>query len=108
MDYNYGTPLPPPQPARTSVLAIISLVAGIGGFIQVLPVIGPIAAIITGHLAKSEINKSGGTVAGGGMATAGLILGYVTLAIGLCAICFFIILPLLGIGLSVPLFNYNY
>jgi hypothetical protein len=75
---------------RTSVTAIISLVTGILGFVQILPVIGPIAAIITGHMAKSEIKKSAGTVTGGGMATAGLILGYLMLAVGLCLTCIFV------------------
>jgi len=75
------------SPTRTSVMAIISLITGILGFVQVLPVIGPIAAIITGHMAKSEIKKSNGTVTGGGMATAGLILGYLMLVLGLCLTC---------------------
>ncbi len=79
------TPLPPVT--RTSTTAIISLIAGILGFIQVLPIIGPIAAVITGHMAKNEIKNSGGMVTGNGMATTGLILGYVSLAFGLCAIC---------------------
>jgi hypothetical protein len=105
------TPLPPVQQTRTSTTAIISLIAGILGLVQVLPVIGPIAAVITGHIAKKEIKDSGGTVTGGGMATAGLILGYVTLALGLCAICVVFVLPLLGIGLSIPFLeglNYSY
>jgi Domain of unknown function (DUF4190) len=81
-------PLQPMQPMpRTSTAAIISLIAGILGFVQVLPIIGPIAAIIAGHMAKSEIKKSGGMVTGNGMATVGLILGYVALAIGLCLAC---------------------
>ena len=80
-----------PPTTRTSTAAVISLIAGILGFIQVLPVIGPIAAVISGHMAKSEIRKSGGMVTGNGMATTGLILGYVTLAIGLCLACIFIL-----------------
>ena len=93
-------PLPPASAARTSVTAIISLVAGILGFIQVVPIIGPIVAIITGHMAKSEIKKSAGMVAGGGMATAGLILGYVALALGLCA-CLLVVLMWAGL-ISLP------
>jgi hypothetical protein len=78
-------PLPPTT--RTSTAAIISLIAGILGFVQVLPVIGPIAAIVAGHMAKSEIKKSNGMVTGNGMATTGLILGYLMLAVGLCLTC---------------------
>jgi hypothetical protein len=84
MDYN-----PAPLPTtRTSVPAIISLIAGIAGW-SFLPFLGAIVAVITGHIAKSEIKKSNGYVTGGGMATAGLIMGYISVALGLCAICIF-------------------
>ena len=102
------TPLPPAQQARTSTTAIISLIAGILGFVQVLPVIGPIAAIITGHIAKKEIKDSNGMVTGGGLATGGLILGYVTLALGICLICVLFVLPLLGVTLfTIPFLDPN-
>ena len=78
-------------PTRTSTAAVISLIAGILGFEQILPVIGPIAAVIAGHIAKSEIKKGGGMVTGNGMATTGLILGYVTIAFGLCLACIFVL-----------------
>jgi hypothetical protein len=78
---------PFPQAPRNSTLAIISLITGILGFVQILPGIGPIAAVISGHMAKSEIKKSGGMVTGNGMATIGLILGYVTIAFGICLGC---------------------
>ena len=78
---SYSPPVPPPysyQPmppiTRSSTMALVSLIAGIAGW-TVLPFLGSIVAIITGHMAKSEINRSGGTVTGGGMATIGLILG---------------------------------
>lgn len=76
---------PNPVPAtRTSTMAIISLIAGIAGVVQILPVIGPLAAIITGHLAKKEIKNSNGMITGNGMATTGLILGYVILGLLAC------------------------
>lgn len=84
------TDFTPQPPTKTSVMAIISLVTGILGFVQILPGIGPIAAVITGHIAKSEIKKSNGMVTGNGMATWGLILGYIMLAIGLCLTCVFV------------------
>lgn len=99
---------PPIQQTRTSVTAIISLIAGILGFVQILPLIGPIAAIITGHMAKSEIKRSGGLVTGDGLATTGLIFGYLTLAIGLCALCVFVLFPLVGISLTIPFLNSGY
>jgi hypothetical protein len=67
---------PPPvyvQSARTSTMAIVSLVAGIAG-LSVLPVIASIVAVVTGHMAKGEIRDSSGMVTGDGLATAGLIL----------------------------------
>jgi hypothetical protein len=81
---------------RSSTLALVSLIAGITGW-TVLPFIGAIVAIITGHMAKSEISKSGGTVTGGGMATIGLILGYLAIVGGFCLLCVFVILPLVGV-----------
>jgi hypothetical protein len=48
-------------------------------------------------MAKSEISKSGGTVTGGGMATFGLILGYLAIVGGFCLLCVFVILPLVGV-----------
>lgn len=79
------------QPApETSTLAVVSLVAGILSF-MVLPVIGGLAAVITGHMARNEIRDSQGRLTGDGLATAGLVLGYANLALGLCGLC--------GIGL---------
>jgi uncharacterized protein involved in response to NO len=91
------TPTPAPV-TKTSTMAIISLIAGITGW-SILPFLGSIVAIITGHMAQSEIKKSGGKITGKGMAVAGLILGYLSIALGLCLICVFIILPLLGLTL---------
>jgi ABC-type phosphate transport system permease subunit len=89
---------PPTQSSstRTSVTAIISLVTGLLGLVQILPFICPMIAIVTGHLAKSEIRRSGGQLTGDGLATTGLILGYLMLAIGLCAACV-ILLVLAGV-----------
>jgi type II secretory pathway pseudopilin PulG len=60
--------------SQKSGLAKASLVCGI----LVIPTCFAtfIPAIITGHMAHSQIKKSGGRIAGAGMATAGLILGY--------------------------------
>ncbi len=70
----------PEVPPRTSGLAIASLVCGIGAYI--IPILIPaIIAVITGHMAKKEIRAGGGTVTGNGMATAGLILGYLNIAL---------------------------
>ncbi len=78
--------LPPlPVAKKDSALAIVSLVCGLVGW-TVLPLIGAIAAIITGHLAKKEIRDSAGSLGGNGMAIAGLIMGYVQIGFVLLAI----------------------
>jgi len=77
-------------------MATVSLVMGILGW-TVLPLLGSIIAIITGHMAKSEINKSGGMIGGGGMATTGLILGYATVILSLCGCLTAVILTTLGL-----------
>lgn len=59
----------------TSGKAIASLVCGIFGFF-----LGSIAAVILGHMAHSDIRKSAGRLGGAGMATAGLVLGYLGIA----------------------------
>ena len=79
-------------------MAIISLVAGICGW-TILPFLGAIVAIITGHMAKSEIKKSGGMITGNGMATAGLVMGYLSVALGVCLICVLVLLPILGVSI---------
>ena len=66
--------------AKDSVLAIVSLVAGITGW-TILPVCGGIVAIITGHLALNEIRSSDGDLSGNGLAIAGIALGYTCLAL---------------------------
>ena len=75
-----------------STLAIASLILGILGW-TFLPIIGAIIAVITGHMAKSEIKRSRGQLAGDGMATAGLILGYASIALGLCACAVIMLFP---------------
>lgn len=98
-------PLPPTTTApaaqvKDSTLAIVSLISGIVTWF-VIPVLGAIVAIITGHMAKSEIKKSAGMLKGNGMATAGLILGYVQLGflvLTICALLF--LLPTLGSSIS--------
>jgi hypothetical protein len=92
--------LPPPNeaPAPTSTLSLTSLMMGILGWIF-LPVVGGIIAIITGHLAKKEIRQSEGLLGGNGLATAGLVLGYANLVLGLCSCLVVLLFPVLFAGL---------
>jgi hypothetical protein len=75
-------PMPPVMP-HNSTLAIVSLISGIVGW-TFIPFIGSIVAIITGHMAKNEIKKGNGMVTGNGMATAGLVLGYIAVGVAVC------------------------
>ena len=70
---------------RTSSLAIISLVSGLLGW-TLVPWLGSIAAIITGHMARAEIKREPDTVEGDGLAITGLVLGYAMVAISLLVV----------------------
>jgi len=72
---------------QTSALAIVSLVAGLLGW-SLLPVIGSIVAIVTGHLARAEIRRRPEALEGDGLAVAGLVLGYVMVAMALVGLLF--------------------
>src|SRR5438093_5932092 len=81
-------PSPPfvPQPLpRTAPAAIWSLVLAILSFFCGW-LITAIPAVICGHIARSKIRKSRGALGGKGIATAGLILGYIALVIGVMGI----------------------
>jgi hypothetical protein len=75
-------------PLRTSGTAVASLVFGILSWIA-LPFVGALLAVVLGHSARSEIRRAPpGTIDGDGMALAGLILGWVHLAIFIALIMF--------------------
>lgn len=90
--------VPPPVhddiPPPTSSLSLTSLIMGIVGWV-LIPIVGAIIAVITGHMAKKEIRESQGLLGGDGVATAGLILGYSNLALGLCACLVLMLFPAL-------------
>ncbi|HBO34131.1 MAG TPA: hypothetical protein DD636_05250 [Anaerolineaceae bacterium] len=86
----------------TSVWAILSLISGIANYVG-LWFIGGIAAIITGYIAKNEIEKSNGRVGGIGLANAGLILGWVGIGLSVLAFCLTILIVVGVIGGSIAL-----
>jgi hypothetical protein len=86
MTYQDYQQVPPPVYQQNSSLAVISLISGIASFF-IVPLLGAIAAVITGNMAKKEIKQSAGRLTGEGMARWGMILGWVNIglsAIGLC------------------------
>jgi hypothetical protein len=82
----------------TSSMALVSLLLGILGWVA-LPVIGSILAVVFGHLALGEIDRSGGQLGGRGMAQVGLVLGYAALGLGVLSVVLFVVLPVLGCSL---------
>lgn len=92
---------PPPSPSGTpqaapnSSMALISLISGILG-LTFVPFIGSIIAVITGSMARKEIRESSGMLSGEGLATAGLVLGWIGIALGVLGGC------IAGLALAVP------
>lgn len=79
-------------PIRTSGSAVASLVLGILTWVA-LPLLGAILAVVLGHIARGEIRRSPpGSVAGDGMALAGMILGYIHLALAIAVVALLLML----------------
>ncbi|HRG17151.1 MAG TPA: DUF4190 domain-containing protein [Pseudomonadota bacterium] len=70
------------NPNTTSTYAILSLAFGIMAWIMA-PLLGAIVAVVCGHLARAEIRRSPHPLEGDGMALAGLVLGYLQIALAL-------------------------
>lgn len=85
------------QSPSTHVLAVVSLILSILGLVPLLPVVGSIGGIITGRIARREIEENPQLLRGEGMARAGIVLGWVGLGLAvligvvvLAALVFFI------------------
>jgi hypothetical protein len=102
MEYPTGRQPPPPPPpggrpapqvvvvsGKTNGLAVASLVLGIVWIYW----IGSILALVFGYMAKSQIEQSGGREQGAGLATAGIILGW----IGVGTLSLFIVFIVFGV-----------
>jgi hypothetical protein len=84
------------EQVKTAGVAIASLVCGIAGLMCFGP-LGAIPAVICGHKAMSRIKASGGTLQGEGLALAGLIMGYVSIA-------FMVVMIPLIVAIAIPNF----
>jgi hypothetical protein len=73
----------------TNGLAIASLVLGIAQIF--LCIIGAILALVFGYIARRQIDESGGTQGGRGMAVAGIILGWIGIGLGIAYVVVIII-----------------
>jgi Domain of unknown function (DUF4190) len=100
------TPQPPPAPpaagqtpyqprptSPTNGLAIASLVLGIAGLVFYVCGIASILALVFGYMAKGQIDQSGGTQQGRGMAIAGIIMGWIGVAI---LVIFWVVIIIVG------------
>lgn len=95
---SYATPAYPgyyagPMPQSTNGMAIASLVCSISGFI-IFPLIGAVLGVIFGHIALKQIKVS--QEQGHGMALAGLVMGYIQIAL----LVLFILLLVVLIAIS--------
>lgn len=77
---------PPSTAPRDSTLATVSLIAGILG-LTLVPGLASLIALITGYMAKREIEESGGMIGGERSAKLGITLGWVAVGIGVIAGC---------------------
>ena len=81
-------PAPPagytPYPAQKSGTNVLAIIALVGAFVF------PLAGVICGHIALSQIKRTGEQ--GRGLALAGLIIGYIYIAIVVLLIIFSIII----------------
>jgi hypothetical protein len=86
----YGAPAP-----GTEGMAIGSLISGIVG-VTLCPLVGSVLALVFGYSARRRIRESGGAVGGDGIATAGVILGYI--GIGLVVLVVILIAVVAAVG----------
>lgn len=91
-----SAPPPPPAPPaygqqttgygyqtgpKTNGLAIASLVLGIAGLVFYACGVASILALVFGYMARGQIDRSPGAEGGRGMAIAGIIMGWIGVAI---------------------------
>ena len=69
-------------------MAVVTLIAGIAG-LTLLPLVASIVAVITGPIAKRQIAQTGEQ--GAGMVTAGVVMGWIGVAIAAIGIIVFIL-----------------
>jgi len=111
-----GYPPPPPAPQgypyypgpvapSTNGFAIASLVLSISGFV-LLGIVGSILGVIFGHIAQNQIKRAVPPEEGSGLATAGLIMGYIGIGINVLLIAlgllFLVFIPIIASSSSSP------
>jgi hypothetical protein len=108
-------PAPPPQPPpappaygqppstgagyqsgqKTNGLAIAALVLGIAGLVFYACGVASILALVFGYMSRRQIDESGGTQGGRGMAIAGIIMGWIGVAL---VVIFWVVIVILAVA----------
>jgi len=79
----YGQPGTGAPATKTNVLAIVSLIASIAGIV-IFWFIGSVVGVICGHISLNQIKRT--REEGRGLAVAGLIVGYIGIALSIIAV----------------------
>jgi hypothetical protein len=93
----------PAAGTRTNTLAVVSLVTGIGSFFaHIVPGVGgftvALIAVVTGYMARKQIRETGEQ--GMGLATAGMVIGAIHLALIVIAV-FAILFLIFVVGIAI-------
>jgi hypothetical protein len=70
----------------SSTLAVVSLISAILGF-TFAPIIGTIVALVTGYMARNETRSIPPRASGDGLASAGIIMGWIQVALLVIGVC---------------------
>lgn len=101
-----GYPYPQPQgyypPPQTSGKAVASLIFSILG-LSVLPTLGSLIGLVLGYMARGEIRASAGRITGDGMATWGIILGWLGVTIACIGVCLAVLIVTGTVALPVSI-----
>jgi hypothetical protein len=88
--YYYGPPQL--QKQSTNGLAIAAMVLGIVWIYW----IGSVLALVFGYKARKQIDESNGRESGRGMATAGIVLGWIGVGVAVLAIVIIVLVKVFG------------
>ncbi len=88
-----------PSSNDTHPLALLSLICGVLAWVA-FPILGSLVAIVAGHAALAQIRRSAIRPPGANLARAGLILGWLQIALVVLVAAFWIALALLAGALS--------
>jgi hypothetical protein len=98
----YG-PAPAPygaQESRTETKAIAAIVLAVLAWTPTVPFLGAIAALVLAHMARRDIDASGGRLTGRSLCTWATVLSWIHLAFVAVLLVLVLLVFVLGIGFS--------